>query len=302
VIRWRDVAEGDSGWMETGDHREVFARERQQHIARSVEEQGRVRVTDLAERFAVSEVTIRKDLRTLETEGRVVRAHGGALAPSRSQPERAFEIRERLQRVEKDRIGAAAAALVIDGESIALDASTTALAMARHLRAHSHWVHLTVITNGLRIASELAGVRGITVALPGGFVRWEALSVVGPLGGGLLEKVNIQKAFMGAAGFTLETGLSDATDEEAQMKRLIVASASEVVGLVDHTKWGRAAFSTFCPSDRLTAIVTDDDAPAGMVNELRQRRVMVHVAPDLEKTPSPGIRRPSGSTALETPL
>jgi len=114
--------------------------------------------------------------------------------------------------------------------------------------------------------------------------------------------VNIQKAFMGAAGFTLETGLSDATDEEAQMKRLIVASASEVVGLVDHTKWGRAAFSTFCPSDRLTAIVTDDDAPAGMVNELRQRRVMVHVAPDLEKTPSPGIRRPSGSTALETPL
>lgn len=237
----------------------------------------------------------------LETEGRVVRAHGGALAPSRSQPERAFEIRERLQRAEKDRIGAAAAALVIDGESIALDASTTALAMARHLRARGHWVHLTVITNGLRIASELAGSRGITVALPGGFVRWEALSVVGPLGGGLLEKVNIQKAFMGAAGFTLDTGLSDATDEEAQMKRLIVASASEVVALVDHTKWGRAAFSTFCPTDRLTAVVTDEDAPDGMTTELRGRRVAVHIAAALEKTPAPGIRRPSGSTPLETP-
>ena len=98
--------------MESGDHREVFARERQQHIARSVEEHGRVRVTDLAERFAVSEVTIRKDLRVLETEGRVVRAHGGALAPGRSRPERAFEVRERLQRAEKERIGAAAAALV----------------------------------------------------------------------------------------------------------------------------------------------------------------------------------------------
>jgi len=175
-------------------------------------------VADLTARFGVSAVTIRQDLRVLEVEGRVVRAHGGALAPGRSRPERAFEVRERLQRDEKERIGATAAALVVDGESIALDASTTALAMARHLKARGGWVHLTVITNGLRIASELAGHPGITVAMPGGFVRWEALSVVGPLGRGLLEKVNIQKAFMGAAGYTLETGLSDATDDEAQIK------------------------------------------------------------------------------------
>ncbi|MGD0018493.1 MAG: DeoR/GlpR family DNA-binding transcription regulator [Candidatus Limnocylindrales bacterium] len=286
--------------METSEGRDVFARERQQHIARSVEEHGRVRVTDLAERFAVSEVTIRKDLRVLETEGRVVRAHGGALAPSRSRPERAFEVRERLQRAEKEAIGATAAALVVDGESIALDASTTALAMARHLKARGGWMHLTVITNGLRIASELAGHRGITVAMPGGFVRSEALSVVGPLGSGLLEQVNIQKAFMGAAGFTLETGLSDATDEEAQIKRLIVAAASEVVALIDHTKWGRAAFATFCPTDRLTAVVTDGEAQAGMVEALTERRVDVHVVPGLDQAPAPRPRRQSDSTARDT--
>jgi DeoR/GlpR family transcriptional regulator of sugar metabolism len=285
--------------MESGDRQEVFARERQQHIALSVEEHGRVRVTDLAERFAVSEVTIRKDLRVLETEGRLVRAHGGAIAPSRSRPERAFEVRERLERTEKDRIGAAAAALVVDGESIALDASTTALAMARHLKTRGGWVHLTVITNGLRIASELAGHRGITVALPGGFVRWEALSVVGPLGGGLLEKVNIQKAFMGAAGFTLDTGLSDATDEEAQIKRLIVAASSEVVALIDHTKWGRSAFATFCPTDRLTAVVTDGEAPADMVNSLRERRVNVHLAAGFEKAPAEGPRRSADSAPAD---
>ena len=172
--------------------------------------------------------------------------------------------------------------------------------MARHLKARGGWVHLTVITNGLRIASELAGHRGITVALPGGFVRWEAMSVVGPLGGGLLEKVNIQKAFMGAAGFTLETGLSDATDEEAQIKRLIVAAASEVVALVDHTKWGRTAFATFCPTDRLTTVVTDEQAPADLAEALRQRRILVNVAPGLEKTPSHGSRLSSDSTALDT--
>jgi DeoR/GlpR family transcriptional regulator of sugar metabolism len=287
--------------MESSERRDVFARERQQHIARSVEEHGRARVTDLAERFDVSEVTIRKDLRVLEAEGRVVRAHGGALAPGRSRPERAFEVRERLQRTEKERIGATAATLVIDGESIALDASTTALAMARALTARGGWVHLTVITNGLRIASELAGHRGITVAMPGGFVRSEALSVVGPLGSGLLERINIQKAFMGAAGFTLETGLSDATDEEAQIKRLIVGAASEVVALIDHTKWGRSAFATFCPTDMLTAVVTDGEAPAAMTDALRERLVVVHVALGREETAAPGPRPSSDSPVKGAP-
>jgi DeoR/GlpR family transcriptional regulator of sugar metabolism len=223
------------------------------------------------------------------------------LAPGRSRPERAFEVRERLQRTEKERIGATAAALVIDGESIALDASTTALAMARSLKARGSWVHLTVITNGLRIASELAGHHGITVAMPGGFVRSEALSVVGPLGSGLLERVNIQKAFMGAAGFTLETGLSDATDEEAQIKRLIVGSAREVVALIDHTKWGRSAFATFCPTDRLTAVVTDVDAPVAMANALRELHVVVHMTPELETAHSLGREVPSDTTVRGTP-
>ena len=112
-----------------------------------------------------------------------IRTHGGAIA---GQPatgaERAFDVRERLQRAEKDAIGRAAAAHGRRRRDVALDASTTALAVARHLKARGGWSRLTVITNGLRIASELAGHPGITVAMPGGFVRWEALSVVGQLG------------------------------------------------------------------------------------------------------------------------
>lgn len=261
--------------MEKIDNAEPFARERQDHIARIVEELGRARVAELAVRFGVSGVTIRKDLVILESEGRVVRAHGGAIAPLRGGPERAFDVRERLRHREKERIGAIAAALVVDGESIALDASTTALAMARQLKARGPWVHLTVITNGLRIASELAGHPGLIVAIPGGFVRWEALSVVGPLGGGLFERVNIQKAFMGAAGFTLDTGLSDATEEEAQIKRLMVGVATETVALIDHTKWGRAAFSTFCATGRLNAVATDETAPPAMIAALRELGIAV---------------------------
>lgn len=248
---------------------DVFAEERQQLIARLIEEHGRARVADLSARFGVSSVTIRKDLAALEHDGRLVRTHGGAVAVSRAGVERAFDVRERLQRAEKDAIGREAASIVVDGESIALDASTTALALARHLKARGGWLHLTVITNGLRIAAELAGHPGITVAMPGGFVRWEALSVVGPLGAGLFEKVNIHKSFMGAAGFTLDAGLSDATEEEAQIKRLMVDGASQVIGLVDHTKWGRTAFATFCRTAALTAIVADDLAPAGLGDAVR---------------------------------
>ncbi len=254
-----------------GASRDVFAQERQDRIAGFVDEHGRARVADLAARFGVSAVTIRKDLLALEATHRLVRAHGGAIGIDRSRPELAFDVRERLQADEKARIGAAAAALVEDGESIVMDASTTALSVARQLKTHGPWSQLTIITNGLRIAFELAGHPGITVLMLGGRVRWEAMSVVGQLGDGLFDRINVQKAFLGAAGFTVESGLADATEEEAQIKRSMVAAAREVIAIVDHTKWQRTAFATFCPTDAIGLILADDRAPTGMLEELRRR-------------------------------
>ncbi len=255
----------------------VFAQERQQQIAAIVAEKGRARVVDLAARFGVSAVTIRKDLLVLESDRRLVRTHGGAIAAERNRPELAFAIRERLERDEKDRIGAFAATLVADGEGIVLDASTTALYVARHLIARSHWQELTVLTNGMRIASELAGHAGIVVLMPGGRVRFEALSLIGPLGGSIFRKVNVQKAFLGAAGFTIDSGLSDAIEEEAQIKRSMVGAAREVVAIVDHTKWGRAASATFCRTDRISTVLTDEKAPPEMVDELRRLGTRVYL-------------------------
>ena len=274
---------------------DVFARERQEHIARIVEEHGRARVADLAARFGVSSVTIRKDLVALEGERRLIRAHGGAIALDRSRPELSFDIRERLQADEKWRIGAAGAALVHDGESIVMDASTTALSVARQLKARGGWSQLTVITNGLRLASELAGHPGIIVLMLGGRVRWEALSVVGQLGDGLFSRINVQKAFLGAAGFTVESGMSDATDEEAQIKRSMVGAAREVIAIVDHTKWERAAFATFCPTDKISVVLTDDSAPTAMVRALAGRGVEVRrIGPD--GTAARGAAGRSGAT------
>jgi DeoR/GlpR family transcriptional regulator of sugar metabolism len=266
----------------------VFARERQQQIAQIVEETGRARVTELAGSFGVSAVTIRKDLLILEGKRRVIRTHGGAIAPGDSRPELAFEIRERLQRDEKVGIAEAAAGRIGDGESIVLDASTTALYIARHLKNREAWHGLTVVTNSIRIASELAGHPGVTVLMLGGRVRWEALSVVGPLGDGVFRRVNVQKAFVGAAGFTIEAGLSDAMEEEAQIKRSMVSAAHEVYAVVDHTKWGRIASATFCRTDRLTGVFTDAGAPSAMVSTLRVMGI------DVTEVGRPGSVEPNG--------
>jgi DeoR/GlpR family transcriptional regulator of sugar metabolism len=256
-----------------------FARERQEEIARIIDERGRARVNDLAARFGVSGVTIRRDLYVLESERRAVRTHGGAIAVDDRGAELAFDIRERLQATEKARIGELAADMIRDGESIVMDASTTALQVARSLKRGRGWSHLTVITNGLRLASELAGMPGIAVLMLGGRVRWEALSVVGELGDGLFDRINVQKAIIGAAGFTLDAGLTDATEEEAQIKRAMVAAAREVVAVVDHTKWGRTAIATFCRTNQITTVVTDELAPEEMTAALISQGTEVRVAP-----------------------
>ncbi len=251
----------------TASPNDVFARERQERIVRTVDQVGRARVSDLAAQYGVSAVTIRKDLVALEAEHRLVRTHGGAIALDRSRPELSFDIRERLQADEKARIGAAAAGLVNDGETIVMDASTTALSVARQLKLRG-WNQLTVITNGLRVATELAGHPGIGVLMLGGRVRWEAMSVVGQLGDGLFDRINVQKAFLGAAGFTTLSGLADATEEEAQIKQSMVTAAREVIAIVDHTKWEHAAFATFCPTERIGIVLTDDRAPREMIDDL----------------------------------
>jgi DeoR/GlpR family transcriptional regulator of sugar metabolism len=271
----------------------VFARERQQQIFRLVEEHGRALVGELAARFGVSEQTIRKDLLTLERERRVVRTHGGAIAIERGRPELAFDVRQRFEAEAKRRIGAVAADLVRDGETIAFDASTTALEVARRLRTRG-WHQLTVVTNGIRIAEELAGQDGISILLPGGRMRWEALSVVGPWGDGFFRRINVERAFVGAAGFTLAAGLTDATEEEAQIKRAMVASAREVTGIVDHTKWGRAALATFCRTDRLARVITDGPAPPELLETAaRAGLAVVEAGPDAVERDAPvPARRP----------
>jgi DeoR/GlpR family transcriptional regulator of sugar metabolism len=250
----------------------LFTQERRQQIARLLEEQQRVSVPELSHLFSVSEVTIRKDLAWLETRKLAVRTHGGAVLAGPTTLEMGFDVRERLQAREKERIGATAARHVQDGEAIALDASTTALAMARHLKDKRE---LTVVTNGLRIGMELINVPGISLLIPGGMLRQVSFSLVGKWGKSVLQQIHISKAFLGARGFTFNEGLTDVHGEEVELKRALVEVAKEVIAIIDHSKWDQVAFATFCPLERVNLIITDTQAPASMVEQTRSKGIEV---------------------------
>jgi DeoR/GlpR family transcriptional regulator of sugar metabolism len=251
----------------------LFLQERLNGILALLQENGRVFVADLSARFGVSAVTVRNDLATLEQQGHLVRTHGGAmLRPTNGLDLPAFSLRKELHSAEKERIGRAAAALVRDGDSIALDASTTAWQIARHLKDHRE---LTVITNGLFIALEFVDSPGVTVVMPGGSLRAASASLVGELGACILERYHVQKGFFGAGGFTLDEGLTDTSQYEVELKQRMVERSKEVIAVVDSSKWGQVTFASLASLDQVDRVITDEAAPSDTVAVLRERGIQV---------------------------
>jgi DeoR family transcriptional regulator of aga operon len=268
------------------------ASERMSRVLELLETQDAVSVTGLARAFAVSEVTIRSDLASLARQGRVARIRGGARALQRGQSEVAFDVRLRVQEHEKRAIARAAAAMVGDGEAIALDSSTTAFYIALELREKHE---LVVVTNGLRVAMALADAPGVSVIVPGGILRLAAMSLVGDFASGVLRTTSIGKGFFGARGISIERGLMDLNPDEVRLKREMAEVCEKVVGIFDNTKWHRTALLSFVPSQRIDAIVTDEGAPAEAVAQWRERKVEVvtaAIADELaQMTPTRELRR-----------
>jgi DeoR/GlpR family transcriptional regulator of sugar metabolism len=258
--------------------------ERMQQILQMLETRDSVHVTELAETFAVSEVTVRNDLTELARQGLVARVRGGVRPLQRGQSELGFDFRLRLEVDRKQAVARAAADLVGDGEAIALDASTTAYYLALELRAKRE---LVVVTNGMLIAASLADAPGINVLVTGGMLRLSAMSLVGDLGADLLRSTRINKGFLGARGLSLERGLMDLNPDEVRIKQEMAEACERVIAIVDGTKWHRSALLSFVPADGVHAIVTDTSAPAEQVEEWRSRGIDVVTAEVISRERSP---------------
>ncbi len=252
----------------------MFLQERRQLILDHLKREGRVFVKELSEKLGVSEVTIRQDLRALEDDGILERTYGGAML--RSAPtlaaELSFDTRNRKFKAEKDAIGRAAAALVRDGYGVAIDASTTTFALTGHLKRFDR---LTILTNSLMIAQQFLDVPRIQVLLPGGRLRRDSVSLVGRPD--TLPDINLNLGFFGARGISLEAGITELNEEEAEMKRAMMQQCQETVVVADGSKWGVVAPYTYANAEQVTRILTDSSAPSVMAQRFSDAGVQVDV-------------------------
>jgi DeoR/GlpR family transcriptional regulator of sugar metabolism len=245
---------------------------RREQILAQLSANDQTSVSDLSQALGVSEVTIRKDLDVLELQGLLTRVHGGAVVSGRGRLEHYFAAREQEHREEKRRIAQAAAALVRSQQSIFLDASTTALQIARLIKNRED---LTVVTNGLYTALELSFSHGITVVVIGGVVRQRSSSLVGGISDDLLQRSRVDIGFFGARGITARDGMTETDIGEAALKQRMVHQSAMVVGVMDSSKFGATYFSAFALPHEIDQVITDLSAPQEIVAELRSRDIVV---------------------------
>ena len=249
--------------------------ERRNKILEIVEERGKVEVAELSRRFETSEATIRNDLKALDRSGLLRRAHGGAIRVDRVGADPSLQIKAGIRAEQKRRIGAAAAALVEDGDSIILDSGTTTQQIARHLKGKRD---VKVITNALNVASELAAAAGVQLILLGGLVRQNSLSVVGHFAQDMLAQLSADKLFLGVDAFDLELGLSTPNLEESQVNQAMARVAKRTILVADSSKFGKQSLSRIVPLSAVHTIVTDDELPADARAALDSRGIEVILA------------------------
>ncbi|MEU0335910.1 DeoR/GlpR family DNA-binding transcription regulator [Streptomyces sp. NPDC006193] len=221
---------------------------------RLVQNAGRLSVSELAERLGVSEMTVRRDLNALESQGLLRRVHGGAVPVRPREEGGGFFARREWQAVTKDRLGAAVAAMVEPGSTVLLDAGTTTVHVAEHLVGRAP---LTVAVLSLQAASVLADKPGIELLLAGGRSRPGERSLVGPLALRTLGALSFDCFVMSIGGVHAERGWTEFSLDDAAVKQVGLAQAERTVAVADATKLGVRAFSQVAPLSAVGTFVTD---------------------------------------------
>jgi DeoR/GlpR family transcriptional regulator of sugar metabolism len=251
-----------------GESRDLAAG-RMEKLRRVLKERRIVRVDELTAELGVSAATVRRDLLHMENRGELRRVHGGAVAPESRLEEPLFDDKTSIAAPEKQRIAAAAAALIRPKDSIFLDGGSTVLALAALLHDRTD---ITVVTNSLRVAAELAG-GGPSLILTGGELRRLSQTFVGPLTRFTLDQIHVDRAFMGTIGLTRDAGLTTTDPREAYTKSLIMEHAEEVILLADSSKIGKVSFARFGELRKLNLLITDKALAEQVCRDLRKKGV-----------------------------
>lgn len=250
----------------------MTAFERRQSILDRLRKNPGTRVIEMAKLFYVSEGTIRNDLNILEEEGRIERVHGGAILKNyRNLQNTSFTDRHKENVHQKEMIGRVAAESINDGESILLDASSTAYYLGLALESRER---LRVVTNGMDVARLLAANPTNTVILIGGILNNDGSSVTGLFSEMLIHELRIQKAFVSCSGLTIARGMTEVHLQEALLKRKVIESAQEVIAIVDSCKFGKEDLTPFAGVDQICCLYTDE----GITEEWRRALELANIS------------------------
>ncbi len=251
--------------------------ERRQSLLDMLRKQPGLRVSELAEALDVSQGTVRNDLNALEEEGRLKRVHGGAALSDQDQFQNDSFVRRYNQNVAaKHAIAQEAALLVMDGDSVLLDASSTSYYLARALSERNK---LRIMTNGFEVARELAQNTSNDVILIGGVVNNDSSSVTGLLSEQIIAEMHTEKGFFSCSGFSFERGMTEVHLEEAQLKRKAIESSKQVFALVNSSKIGKEDLTPFAHLDQITHLFTDSELSPQAAEELSQAGIDFTICP-----------------------
>jgi DeoR family transcriptional regulator, fructose operon transcriptional repressor len=246
-----------------------LAPQRLDNLRQLIRQSGVIRIEALCRQLGVSPATVRRDLDQLEKSGAIRRVHGGAVSVESRLEEPLFDNKTAIAAKEKHRIAEAALEFVGPDETIYLDGGSTVLELARLLRERTN---LTVVTNSLRAAHELAG-RGPRLILIGGELRRLSQTLVGPLTRLTLQELHLDKAFMGTIGLTAKEGLTTTDPSEAYTKEVVMGQARQVIVLADSSKTGKVSFARAGRWEHVHVLVTDKNVDKEFAKEVLKKGI-----------------------------
>ncbi|SIQ14941.1 transcriptional regulator, DeoR family [Alkalispirochaeta americana] len=264
----------------------MLAVERRQEIFELLQSFGSVTVSDLALRFSVSEETIRRDLSRMERKGLLQKTYGGAFLNTGMHREIPVTVRQHAAVEGKSVIGSLAAQLINNGDTIFLDASTTAVHIAENILEKTN---LVVITNALPVAETLARAEQIKVICAGGTLRPKALSLVGKTAEGSIASFFADKAFICCDGVHLHHGVTDSNEQEAEVRKQMMRQALSSILVCDATKFDRTSFAKLAELEAFDAVITDQERSPEWVDRFIQSEVEYICGSFQEEIPEPTV-------------
>jgi DeoR/GlpR family transcriptional regulator of sugar metabolism len=232
----------------------MLPNQRRDKIFDLIREDGQAKVADLSRIFKVTEVTIRQDLERLESEGFIIREHGGAYLKNIDMNVRNFQLQNQEHINQKMEIARKAVEYIHDGETIILDSGSTTTEVAKII---SGFNNLTVITNALNIALILGAQAGINVIVTGGEFKPPTLSLTGQKAADFFQNLHVDKLFLATAGIALKSGLTYPGISDICVKRAMIESADEIYLVADSTKIGRSSFASLGALSLINYLITD---------------------------------------------